>query len=114
MTRDAVAAFAGADTEELAAAAANPPAPKSNLPNFLNFQGVRKSRKFTADRCVSRAGLRVAERLASGDQLATALLLQLLDALWGVVEEATLGLDAQPPGGDLVGHRLAHLGRGIE
>src|SRR5215213_4662004 len=94
--------------------AADPPAPNSNLPNLPNFWGIRNSGKFTAGHYSSRSGLRVGECLAGGDQLATALLLQLLDALRGVVEESTLGLDAQPAGGDFAGHRLAHLGRGIE
>ena len=106
MTRDAVAGLADADTEELAAAAANPPASNSNLPNF---QGMTNSGKFTASHSASRPGLRVGECLAGGDQLAAALLLQLLDPLRGVVEEPTLGLDAEPAGGDFVGHRLAHF-----
>jgi hypothetical protein len=48
MTRDAIATFADADTEELAAAAANPSASNSNLPNLPNFRGIRNGEKFTA------------------------------------------------------------------
>ena len=97
-----------ADThpEEWADAATNLAAPESNLPNFPS---TRTSRKFTADHHASRSWLRVGKRLPGGNQLAATLLLQLLDPFRGVVEEPTLGLDAQLPGGNLVGHRLAHV-----
>ena len=83
-------------------------------PRLLLQRAARRNDTNCAVGCNPRGTLRVGECLPRGDQLAAALLLQLLDPLRGVVEEPALGLDTQFAGGDLVGHRLADFRRGIE
>ena len=54
-------------------------------------------------------GLRVGKSLSRGNEFPTALLLELLDSLRGVLKKAALRLDPQFPGSHLVGHCLAHV-----